>query len=109
MISEDELFNMSCEEFEDGHSRDCWREGFRASEKIYLAQIAELEARIKSARECIEVYGDINNWQTNSGSRDLYNAILDDDLENRCWTQYSRNTEVGGKRAREFLRGLDGE
>jgi len=63
MVSEDELFDMSCEEFEDGHSRDCWRDGFRASEKIYLDKIQALEEKLALAENKIKTARDIaDEW-----------------------------------------------
>lgn len=72
-------------------------------------KIKKLEAENKILRETLEFYADKKSWQTNSGSRDLINAILNDDLE-----PYRPNfdimiRELGGKRARAALAACKGE
>ncbi len=47
MISEKELDEMSESRASSPKEAFCYRLGFRAAEKIYLAKIAKLEARIK--------------------------------------------------------------
>ncbi len=63
-------------------------------------KIAELEAQIKSARECIEFYGDKNNWDQRSINErsevNIFNCEKDDEfIMGSGWRC--------GKRARQWL------
>ena len=131
MISEKELDEIAkTERFLSQVESYSFKHGFRAAEKIYLSKIAELkkdiieivdlgtdqivtekitrlESRLKSARECIEFYGSEKNWQSPEDQGFEHHDTLSNGLADMI--NEDDDGECGGKRAREFLRGLEGE
>ena len=70
-------------------------------ENAFKAAFALLAPVIEKLVEANEFYADHNNWQTNSGSRSLLNAINDYDLEPYKTRSRATVEEAGGKTARE--------
>jgi len=69
-------------------------------------EIQKLKANREVLLSTVNFYADKQNYQTNSGSRELQNAISDDDLESVGWAPHSTVKEVGGKRARQALKSI---
>jgi len=92
------------------HEMDCFSQGFRASEKIYLEKIKALEAFKEEALELARFYADLSSWhQYDSSNGFVVGGIIEEDDIEADYKREYYDIEKGGKRARVFLEKHEGE